>query len=206
MKKIIFILIVFYDLAAAQFFITENRSLFSDIKAHTIGDVVTVYIMENANATRETKMNNDSRTDAGTSSGITGSLTGFLPVFGASAALSAAQTGSEGTRQNDRLSGKISAVIIGKTENGLYEIDGKRIMEINGEKNIMEISGLVRSRDIEENNIIYSYKIANASIRYSKGDKMDEITASRPGRFNRIATWSMGGLLTILAFVASGAI
>ncbi|MCK5520784.1 MAG: flagellar basal body L-ring protein FlgH [Candidatus Marinimicrobia bacterium] len=205
MKKIIFSLLIIFTFSKAQFFISENNSIFSDIKAHNIGDVLTVYVMENANASRETEMDNTHRSDAGTSSGITGSLTGFLPVFGASAAITSQQKGSEGTKQNDRLNGKISAIIVGATENGLYEIEGKRIIEVNGEKNIMEVTGMVRSRDIEENNIVYSYKIANASIKYSKGNKKGEMATSRPGKGKRILIWTISGLMTATAFFLSGA-
>ncbi len=191
---------------SAQFFIGENTSIFSDVKAHGIGDVLTVYVMESANATRESQMDNSSKTDAGASSGISGNLTGFLPVFGASTNIASSQAGSEGTKQNDKLTGKISAVITGVRENGLFEIEGQRLLEVNGEKNIMRITGLVRSRDIEDDNVVYSYKIANASIQYSKGDENNQIEKHRPGFAKRITAWSIIGVSVLLGIFTTGAL
>lgn len=205
-KYILFALLLYGGSCFSQFFVNENNSMFSDIKAHRVGDVLTVYIMESANASRESDQSNSDRTDVGSSAGVTGNLTGFLPVFGSSAAVTSSQSGSEGTRQNDRLTGKISAVITGTTENGLYEIEGQRLLEVNGEKNIMQISGLVRSRDIEENNVVYSYKIANASIVYSKGDEDGNVEKKRPGRVRRIIAWTVSGLLITYGIIGTGAL
>ena len=136
---------------------------------------------------------------------ITGSLTGFLPVFGANAGLGNSQSGSKGTKQNDRLTGKISAVIINKLDNGLLEIEGERIVEVNGEKNVMTVSGLVRSKDILDENIIYSYKIANAQIVY-KRDGDSRTDKLKPGTIQKVSSWVLGGLMVTMAIFGSGAI
>ena len=188
-----------------QFFDLGANSLFSDIKAHSIGDVLTVYIMESANASQQSKKDESQKTENSASGTITGSLTGFLPVFGANAGLGNSHSGSKETKQNDRLTGKISAVIIDKLDNGLLEIEGERLVEVNGERNMMTINGLVRSRDIEDNNIVYSYKIANAKIVYKKSEdsRLDKL---KPGTIQKVSTWVLSGIMITMAIFGSGAI
>ncbi|MCK4689668.1 MAG: flagellar basal body L-ring protein FlgH, partial [Candidatus Marinimicrobia bacterium] len=66
-----------------QFFYSENQSIYSDIKAHNVGDIITVLIVESANASRESKINSSSGSNVATEGAIKGNLTKFLPIFGA---------------------------------------------------------------------------------------------------------------------------
>jgi flagellar L-ring protein precursor FlgH len=72
-------------------------------------------------------------------------------------------------------------------DNGNLVIDGSKVVEINEEKEIIKISGIVRPQDIESNNIIYSYNVANAQITYS--GKGAASTGQRPGLLARILNW-----------------
>ena len=95
-------------------------SIYSDIKAHNIGDLITVHIIESSNALRESKVNSSSATDMSMDGSVAGSLTDYLPLFGASSKISNTSDGSEGTEQKDQLTGRISATII--EENGNFLI------------------------------------------------------------------------------------
>jgi flagellar L-ring protein precursor FlgH len=50
--------------------------------------------------------------------------------------------------------------------NGNYFISGRRELLINGEKQIMQISGVIRPIDIDPDNMILSTQIADAKILY----------------------------------------
>lgn len=184
----------------AQVFDAANLSIYSDVKAHSVGDVVTVLIVETANASRESKKNSSSNSDVSAGGSVTGdlgTLMGFLPLFGASGSISNSYDGSDGTEQKDRLTGKISATIIEKNENGMLKISGKRIIEVNGERNIMVIEGVVRSRDIMTDNTIYSYNIADAKIIYKKDGLSNKIM--KPGTIQRWSTLLLAVGLVVLA-------
>jgi len=77
-----------------------------------------------------------------------------------------------GTRQrSEKFTTTISARIIKILENGNYYIDGKREMLLDGQKQILHVSGVIRPDDISQYNQIDSKYIADAKILYeSEGD------------------------------------
>ena len=175
--------------------------MYADVKAYKVGDLITVLIVETSNASRESKVNSSSQAGMALDGGVTGSLTTFLPLFGASSSTSNSVDGSEGTEQKDRLTGKISATIVEETESGMFHIQGKRIISVNGEKNTIEIDGYIRDRDISTDNTIYSYNVANANIVYSKGGVVEKFI--QPQKIQKWMTWGVGLGLIGLAFAGA---
>ena len=145
-----------------------SKSLFNDIKGHDVGDVITVLIAEMSNASRESSAKLSTNSQIGADGSVTGNLSSFIPLFGMSTNLAESHDDDEGTSQTELVTGKITATITEKNANGLLKIEGSRKVNVNGETNIMEISGFVRDRDITSQNTVYSYYIANADISYKK--------------------------------------
>lgn len=179
-----------------QFLYSDNQSIYSDIKAHKVGDIITVLIVESANASNESKRSSSSKSDVGAQGAVEGNLSKFLPMFGASSALSNSHNGSEDAQQKNKLTGKISAVII-ENNGGLLKIRGSRILDVNGETNLMKVEGLIRIRDINADNTVYSYNIADAKISYTKSGLMNKI--AKPGSFQKWTTWLLGVGLVIIS-------
>jgi len=177
-------------------FQSRAQSLFSDIKAHEVGDIVTVLIVESANASRESKVSNSAATDMGADGSVSGTLTNYLPLFGMSGAVSNSHSGVEGTEQKDKMVGKITASIIERTEAGLCLIRGERIVEVNGEQNLMQIEGRIRTRDIGANNTVYSYNVADARVIYKKTGFKNRVM--KPGTGQKAIVWLLSlGLLAV---------
>ena len=197
LRGILFVVMNSFLLGQIEDFSTT--SIYSDIKAHRVGDLITVHIIESSNALRESKVNSSSATDMSMDGSVAGSLTDYLPLFGASSKISNSSDGSEGTEQKDQLTGRISATIIEENENGMFYIEGKRILEVNGEMNTIKLDGFIRERDISTNNTVFSYNIANANIIYSKGGTLENIV--NPNRVQKWLTWGVGLGLLGLAFV-----
>ena len=197
LRGILFVVMNSFLLGQIEDFSTT--SIYSDIKAHRVGDLITVHIIESSNALRESKVNSSSATDMSMDGSVAGSLTDYLPLFGASSKISNSSDGSEGTEQKDQLTGRISATIIEENENGMFYIEGKRILEVNGEMNTIKLDGFVRERDISTNNTVFSYNIANANIIYSKGGTVENIV--NPNKVQKWLTWGVGLGLLGLAFV-----
>jgi flagellar L-ring protein precursor FlgH len=174
-------------------------SIYSDIKAHNLGDLITVHIVESSNASRESKVNSSNSTDMSFDGNVVGSLTDYLPLFGAASKISNSLDGSEGTEQKDQLTGRMSATIMEETENGMFFIKGKRILEVNGEMNTIKLEGYIRERDISTDNTVFSYNIANAEIIYRKGGTLENVV--NPRKFQKWLTWGIGLGLAGLALV-----
>ena len=174
-------------------------SIYSDIKAHNVGDLITVHIIESSNASRESKVKSSSSTDMSMDGSVAGTLTDYLPLFGSAIKISNILDGSEGTEQKDQLTGRISVTIMEETENGMFFIKGKRILEVNGEMNTIQLEGYIRERDISTNNTVFSYNIANAEIIYRKGGTLENVV--NPRKVQKWLTWGVGLGLVGLAFI-----
>ncbi len=203
MNKLQYISIIFWfvltNLLFGQLYNGVKHSMFSDIKANNVGDVITVLIIETADAKSESESSSSKQSDFsanGSTSGNLGKLTEFLPMFGASSSIANSHDGDAESSQSERLTGKISAIIVEQNENGILKIQGERTVEINGEKNLMQLEGLVRQRDIMTDNTVYSYNIANAKINYKKSGITNKLV--KPGTLQKVGTWVIGvGLLAI---------
>lgn len=190
MSSLILVSLNFYNLQA-------QTSLFTDMKARQVGDVLTVIIVENANASRVSKSNSSSATDVKLDAAAKGNVANFLPVFGGSSSMGSNYKGQDGTEQNDRLQGKISVRIIEKTANGVFKVKGERKLGVNGTDNLMRLEGYVRPRDITTENTVYSYNVAEAKITYRKGGLTDGFIS--PGTTAKVFTWLIGGLTVAAA-------
>ena len=175
-------------------------ALFADHKARRLGDMVTILVRESANARREsqTRQNDNNKVDV--DGGVEGNLLQFLPVFGLRSTLKTASDSREGTSQRDQITGRIAAVITEVSAAGLYTISGSKLININGERNLMTIKGQIRSRDIQSDNTIYSYNIVDTKIYYSKGGLSGKYV--KRGTFPRLANLIMGGAgLALIGYV-----
>ena len=140
-------------------------SLFSDPRAHQVGDVITVILAERTAAQRESRWSNLSDATRGGSASLNGGdkLTG---AFGINAQFKSDNNARNQSLQRDLLNGTFSAQIVGIDSLGNLLIRGERILTINGETHLLRISGSVRPLDVRHDNTLFSYQIANARIEY----------------------------------------
>jgi flagellar L-ring protein precursor FlgH len=174
MKKILLMSLLTFGFAQNSLYV--SKSMFTDIKAHDIGDVITVLIAEMSNASRESSASISASSGLGADGSVSGNLSSFIPLFGMSTNISENHNDDEGTSQTEMVTGKITATITEKNPNGLLKIEGSRKVNVNGETNIMQISGFVRDRDISAQNTVYSYYIAEADIRYKKTGLVNKVS------------------------------
>ncbi len=175
-------------------------SLYADRKARGKGDMVTVLITETANASRQSQVQKSGDNTVDAAGKVEGNLLQFLPVFGLKSNIKTNSNSKEGTAQRDLLTGRISAVITQVTDNGLFKITGSKVINVNGERNLMTIKGTIRPRDIRWDNTIFSYNVADARIFYSEAGIRGKL--AQRGSFERLANLIMGGAgLAIIGYV-----
>ena len=175
-------------------------ALFADHKARRLGDMVTIIVRETANARRESQSQQNDNNKVDVDGGVDGNLLRFLPVFGLRSSLKTNSDSREGTSQRDQITGQIAAVITEVSAAGLYTISGSKLININGERNLMTIKGQIRSRDIQSNNTIYSYNIVDTKIYYSKAGLSGKYV--KRGTIPRLANLIMGGAgLALIGYV-----
>ena len=175
-------------------------SLYSDRKARVVGDMVTILVTEMANAKRESQSQRNDNNTVSAAGSVEGNLLQFLPIWGLKSNLKTDAQMREGTSQKDQLTGRIAAVITEITENGQFRVSGSKVININGERNLMTVRGIIRPRDIRSDNTVFSYNIANAKIYYSQAGLSGKLI--KRGSLPRLANTIMGGAgLLIIGYV-----
>ncbi|MFQ5675735.1 MAG: flagellar basal body L-ring protein FlgH, partial [bacterium] len=167
----------------------KNNSLYTDIKAHGIGDIVTILISESTSGSQQSDLNGSSKASLKANGSITGNLTSVLPLLGASSSFENSQSNKAGTAQKDGLTGRLTAVVTEILPNGNLKLRGRRRLEVNGETYLLDISGTVRPKDIASDNMVLSYNLANVEISYKKDGLLNKL--GKPGLIARWTTWAM---------------
>lgn len=165
----------------------KSSSLFTDIKAHKIGDLLTVNIYENAKATNQSESKTEKSSDGSLSGGPGVGPLDFIPLFSADYDNSSNFDGKGENLRNQSLRAKISVTVIGAKPNGDLIIKGSRTIGISSDKETITLTGVVRQKDISPDNTVESYLIADAEISYT--GKGAANTAARPGIFSRLLNW-----------------
>lgn len=88
------------------------------------------------------------------------------------------------TVRKGTLKGTISAMVLEVLPSGILRVEGKKIISVNNEEQVMVISGLVRVRDIDSFNSVKSSQIANLRIDYFGNGVVNDIQA--PGFLSQI--------------------
>lgn len=145
-------------------FYHENtyKPLVGDRRASQVGDSITVLIYENSSAAASSDtMNNKS---GGLGIGIK-----LLPNVdkAATVKLSENADGRGKVQRSGKLLAQLTVTVQEIAKNGELIIKGLQLLEINGEKQQIQIEGRIRPQDITEFNTVLSSRIADANISYA---------------------------------------
>ena len=173
------------------------NGMFIDTKARNVGDIVTVKIDESAKASNKAKTDTErnSSLEAGIQKlfgvedwwqnevlpDVPSSLPKLNP-FGDPAVkgnLKSSFTGDGETSRSGSLDAFITCRVVAVMPNGNLKIVGTRELMVNYENQMIILSGVIRPRDISDNNVILSTFISDAKIAYSGSGVVDD--RQRPG-------------------------
>ena len=160
-----------------------DNPLFSDHKAMHVNDIVKVVISENAQSSNSgaKQLSKDDSTNLGgglfATTGDSKTVNKYIGKLnaGGDIGFKSATTNSfkgQSSVSNDAsFSATISARIVKVLENGNYFISGKREILVDDQKQIVQISGVIRPYDIDQYNKIDSAQMSDAKILYkTEGD------------------------------------
>jgi len=146
------------------------QMLFQDKKALRVGDIITIVLVENTNAskTADTELKKDSSANmaAPTILGKPVSMLNGQYDLSLDAALQRQFKAESDSAQSNRLQGTISVTVHQVFPNGNLFVKGEKWISLNQGDEFIRVSGLVRPQDIDKDNQVPSTKIANAKIYY----------------------------------------
>ena len=163
-----------------------NVALFQDTRAHRVGDLITILIAENANASKSTNTTiaKSDTISAGLTSlfGGRASLGGYTPSLGATSAQKFGGNGA--TTQSNTFTSTLQATVVQVMGNGNLEVSGQKEVMLNGGHEFIRVVGVVRAADVSPQNTVLSTQIADARVEYSgNGSVYDAATVPWLTRF-----------------------
>jgi flagellar L-ring protein precursor FlgH len=165
----------------------QSQSLFTDIKARGVGDILTVIISEQSRASNQVQSKTEKTTDNSVSGGPGLGPLDFIPLFKAEGKSKNTHDGKGQSVRNGSLQAKMSVTVVAVKDNGDLVIEGSRTLGISGDKETLHLSGVVRARDVSPDNAVESHVIADAEISYT--GKGNSSTGARPGFMTRFVNW-----------------
>jgi flagellar L-ring protein precursor FlgH len=164
--------------------------LFRDVKARSVNDIITIQIVESSTA----KNSANTATEKGGSANI-----GFPALFGLegrTTALDLARVfsanssvnfdGSGSTSRYGELQAWLTARVVEVLPNGDLVIEGTKDVTINRERQSLSVRGVIRTRDLSQNNVVPSTAVAHMEVKFDgKGIVSD---ANKPGFLHWLLT------------------
>lgn len=164
------------------YFPKQGLSLYEDIKAHKVGDIITVVLAEKTNATKkaESKYEKQSQVSLpepnlfGTQAKWAFPKQAPVPLqttenLGLQTSINGdtKYTGTADATQENKLNGTITVMITQVYSNGNLFVRGEKWVKLNEGDEYIRISGIIRPEDVNPDNTIDSNRIADAKISYS---------------------------------------
>jgi flagellar L-ring protein precursor FlgH len=177
--------------ASAESLYNEStfQSLTADRRALRPGDALTVLVVENASASAS----------ANTTGNKTGGLTGSVKASGGrgtsitpseyTGSISLGEDfGGKGTVQRSgRVAAQLTVTVQSVMPNQEMMVAGRQQIFVNGEKQLIELSGRVRPVDVTDGNTVLSSRIADAEITYVGDGVLAE--KQKQGLVSRVLSW-----------------
>ncbi|SFR87092.1 flagellar L-ring protein precursor FlgH [Dyella sp. OK004] len=164
----------------------QGMELFNDPRAHRVGDILTIALVESTQASKKatTSTSKKDKTDIGapTLLGQSVTLNGKPVTIGTNGDRSF--DGSGNSSQSNQLTGQITVTVARRLSNGNLLVRGEKWLTINQGQELVRISGIVRPQDIGQDNSVSSTRVADARIAYTgRGSLADANTQGWLSRF-----------------------
>ena len=161
-----------------QSWVGGNADYFRDPRASRKGDLLTVKIGIDDQATLNSTSNRSRKSSADGKIGLN------LDWMGASKAdlsgngnvnSNSSSAGQGTTARSEQIELSVAAMVTRVLPNGFMLVEGSQEVEVNFEQRILHVSGLVRPVDISPDNTISYEKIAEARISYGGRGRISEV-------------------------------
>ncbi|MGH6915034.1 MAG: flagellar basal body L-ring protein FlgH, partial [Geminicoccales bacterium] len=170
---------------------TGSRAFFKDQRASNVGDIVTIVVNIDDNATlRNTSARSRTNMENAAADAFLGyeqSLHQLLPeaVDPTNLVELNSRTNNEGAGEISRdeaIEVKVAAVVTQILPNGNLVVQGRQEVRVNYEIRELEVAGVIRPQDITSDNTISSDKIAEARIAYGGRGHISDVQQPRYGQ------------------------
>lgn len=153
-----------------------TQALFEDRRPRNVGDILTVLVSENINASKNSAADTSR-------SGSVSSVLGLIPkmfealvttVGEADASGKNVMSAKGGANSRNTFNGVITVTVVEVLSNGNLLVSGEKQILINQGTEFIRFSGVINPRTVSANNTVPSTQVADARIEYSAKGYIDE--------------------------------
>lgn len=152
------------------------QALFEDRRPRHVGDILTILVSENVNASKSSAANASRSGSASAELGLIPALFSGLISSAQDANASGKNTMSAkgGANAMNTFNGVITVTVVDLLPNGNLLVSGEKQMLINQGTEFIRFSGVVNPRLVSANNTVASSQVADVRIEYSAKGYIDE--------------------------------
>lgn len=164
----------------------SDSGLFMDLRARSVGDILTILLIERTDASKEssTSTARGSSVDTGLPTFAGRPITsGGTPILNNELSSDTTFDGQADSSQSNRLDGSITVTVAERLPNGNLLVRGEKLITINQGEEFIRLEGIIRPVDIGPQNTVASTKVADAAITYSGRGNLQ--ATNRPGWLTR---------------------
>jgi flagellar L-ring protein precursor FlgH len=159
-----------------------NADFFRDARAVRTGDLITVRIEINDQASFNNTSNRSRQSTADADASLGYDVMGVVGADlngNGNVSSNSSSTGQGATARSERIQMAIAAMVTRVMPNGYLLIEGSQQVLVNYEQRTLRVAGLIRPADIAPDNSISYEKIAEARISYGGTGRISEV--QQPG-------------------------
>ncbi len=148
-----------------------NLTLFRDVTASQVGDLITIILVEETTASKSADISTEKDTSISIPNPtILGRAANLITNRNRSLETTVDTEnefeGAGSANQSNRLDGRVTVVVEKVLPNGNLVIRGQKLISINQGDEFVRVTGLIRPQDITGENTILSTQVANAHFSY----------------------------------------
>ena len=157
--------------------VTRNHNLWGDTKALNVGDIVTIDLQEETQASK--RQNSQIQKDSEIEATLANILGQDLADCGPDIDFERDFQARTNADQGNSLAGNITVTVIEVLGNGALRVRGEKWLSLTNGEEYIRLTGIVRQEDITSDNRVPSSRIADARISYGATGDFDQ--ANRQG-------------------------
>jgi flagellar L-ring protein precursor FlgH len=151
-----------------------GHPLFEDQRPRNVGDVLTIIIDENINATKSSAAAAQRNGSTNVNIPTAGFFAGLLAHLNVNATGANTFAGTGGANASNTFNGTITVTVTNVLPNGNLVVSGQKQMLINQGDEFVRLSGVVNPNTVSGENTVFSTQVADARIEYSAKGYINE--------------------------------
>jgi len=153
----------------------NSMLLFEDRKPRVVGDLLTIQINENLNASQSANSSTEKKTSMTAAlPKVSGILGHSLPGLNLSASGDNVYNGTGATASTGVFTGTITVTVVEVLANGNLVVAGEKQMGVRQNSETLKLSGVIDPTFIQPGNLISSTQVADVRLDYRGGGNIEE--------------------------------